>query len=128
MPSAHAELVSEKSRGRARSELRQVVDGQTLDRMESGRSASTSKSAGKRNADRRKEVAGDGDALAFADLTAEGADLWAPLSPLTCNGTAQAQESTPPCYQTRRETLYCVPAFTCCLHCLKRFRFDYIVE
>ncbi len=53
--------------------LHQVIDGQTLDRMESGRSASTSKAAGKRNADRRKEAASDGDALAFADLVAEGA-------------------------------------------------------
>ena len=61
--------------------LRQVVDGQTLDRMESGRSASTSKLAGKRNADRRREAAGgDGDALAFADLIADGA------SPRTCCG------------------------------------------
>ena len=55
--------------------LCQVVDGQTLDRMESGRSASTSKAAGKRNAERRKEAASDGDALAFADLVAEGAHL-----------------------------------------------------
>jgi hypothetical protein len=52
--------------------LRQVVDGQTLDRIESGRSASTSKAAGKRSADRRKEAANDGEAVVFADLVADG--------------------------------------------------------